>query len=87
MANDQEATNEILYSWDEGLSWETIKLDEKVHNNNYRYKLGILLLSHLILVSISSYTALNRMNKESSFILISLVCTKKHVKAKKFQIH
>jgi hypothetical protein len=30
MANDQEATDEILYSWDEGLSWETIKLDERV---------------------------------------------------------
>ncbi|MFO0131953.1 MAG: hypothetical protein ACK52J_05780 [bacterium] len=24
MANDQEATNKILYSWNEGLDWETI---------------------------------------------------------------
>ena len=28
MASDQEATNTIYYSWDEGLSWEEFKFSE-----------------------------------------------------------
>ena len=29
MASDQEATNIILYSWDEGLSWEEFIFSEE----------------------------------------------------------
>lgn len=33
MANDQEATNKILFSWNEGIDWEKLIISEKVISN------------------------------------------------------
>jgi hypothetical protein len=29
MARDDEATTEIIYSWNEGLTWEVVKVSDK----------------------------------------------------------
>ena len=34
MAKNREQTNEFLYSWDEGLTWEIYKIDKKILVSN-----------------------------------------------------